>query len=84
MTPENKEQAKTEIVNYLVSKHPTYPEIDPRHVITEAPNLHKLLIEKQLIDERTVPFDQFQHIIVDQYRTATIMDELNNLFQDIL
>jgi hypothetical protein len=80
MTPENKEQAKNEIVEFLKNKFSEYPEIDPKLVIHEAPAIYKLLIEKSLIEEAAIPFPQFQHIIVDQYRSAMIMDQLNSFF----
>ena len=80
MTPENKIKAKEKIVEYLKENHKEYPEIDPVIVVQNISNIYKILADEQIIKVEEVPFEHFQHIILDQYRNAMIMEQLSNFF----
>lgn len=81
MTPEVKQQIKTEIVTYLKTQFPSYPELEePAEVLQKIPAIYKLLTDKGLIDPQAVPPDIFQHLAVDKFRDAVINEQLNSFF----
>ncbi|MDD3412527.1 MAG: hypothetical protein PHY47_00850 [Lachnospiraceae bacterium] len=80
MTPENKIKTKDVIVSFLKEKYPSYPEIDPNIVIQNLQTIYKLIVDQGLIKKEEVPFDHFQHVVIDAFRSAAIMEQLNSFF----